>query len=422
MLLSENAMGDSCTKMKESNIYLHIGHGKTGSSAVQSALALAKDSLLSLGIYYPIDSSVQSKASKFGITSGNWSHIPEQSLGRELTNLLKSTTHNSSLLLSSEHLFWHMDSLFNDGNIDLDRINLHVILAVRDLEEMLSSEYQQLVKRHGETRPFELFLHSRGFVSSHHRRASQLLKALSHHGIKTTVINYSKRKSRIAEDVFEVIGAKDAYPSSKMEGVVINRSLTRKELQILKLINTIYFEKYPAIGVRISDALIKAFPNFYPQKLRLSVESKEKLYKLNLPYIESINLHLPKEDFLFIPEAFQDSNCAAKDVREDIIVPDQQIMEEEKSSIDIIGKALQAALQYEVGREKQRKTRLKIKDKMSNKKLSKKLVDRLVKLSQSSGIDPDLRVEILELASVNRPKRKRLARLLEEARFDLPTE
>jgi hypothetical protein len=236
------------------------------------------------------------------------------------------------------------------------------------------------------------------------------------------VINYSKRKSRIAEDVFEVIGAKDAYPSSKMEGVVINRSLTRKELQILKLINTIYFEKYPAIGVRISDALIKAFPNFYPQKLRLSVESKEKLYKLNLPYIESINLHLPKEDFLFIPGAFQDSNCAAKDVREDIIVPDQQIMEEEKSSIDIIGKALQAALQYEVGREKQRKTRLKIKDKMSNKKLSKKLVDRLVKLSQSSGIDPDLRVEILELASVNRPKRKRLARLLEEAKFDLPTE
>ena len=53
---------------------------------------------------------------------------------------------------------------------------------------------------------------------------------------------------------------------------------------------------------------------------------------------------------------------------------------------------------------------------------TEKLVDHLVKLSQSSGIDPDLRVEILELASVNRPKRKRLARLLEEAKCDLPTE
>ena len=55
---------------------------------------------------------------------------------------------------------------------------------------------------------------------------------------------------------------------------------------------------------------------------------------------------------------------------------------------------------------------------MNEKRLSKKLVDQLVQLSQSSEIDGKLRLEILELAGASRPKRKRLARLLEKARVD----
>ena len=396
--------------MKKNNIYLHIGHGKTGTSAVQSALAIAKDQLLSLGIYYPIDSSVESKATKFGITSGNWSHVSDRSLGKELTSKLKAATNNSSLLLSSEHLFWYMDSLFGDNDIDLEQINLHVILAVRDLEEMLSSEYQQLVKRHGETRPFEMFLRSREFISSHHRRAAQLLKQLEDHGVKTTVINYSKYKSSIAELIFEVIGAKDAYPHSRMDGVVINRSLTQKELEILRVINGIYFKKYPTIGVRISDALVKAFPDFYSQKLRLSTESRVKLYKYNSNYIDTINACLPNDQFLLgIKESKDSVSSKSKE-----IVSNRQIREEALSSIEVIGATLQAALQLESSSQPQ--------NEISYKKLSKNLVDQLVKLSQSPDVDGDLKVEILELAGAHRPKRKRLARLLEEARIYIRNE
>lgn len=392
--------------MNKNNIYLHIGHGKTGTSAVQSALAIAKDSLLSLGIYYPIDSSVQTKASKFGITSGNWSHFSDRSLGKELIERLKDATNNSSLLLSSEHLFWHMDSLFEDTNIDLEEVNLHVILAVRDLEEMLSSEYQQLVKRHGETRPFEMFLRSREFISSHHRRAAQLLKELEHHGIKTTVINYSKHKSNIAEVVFELIGAKDAYPHSRMEGVVINRSLTQKELEILRMINSIYFKKYPNIGVRISDALVKAFPMFYSQKLRLSVESRKKLYEFNSNYVDAINAYLPDDELLLNVKTSKDSTHS--NIQQ--IVSNKQIREQEQLSIEVVGVTLQDILQVASSTNSQ--------EEKSQKRLSKKLVDQLVQLSQSSEIDGKLRLEILELAGASRPKRKRLARLLEKARVD----
>ena len=48
--------------------------------------------------------------------------------------------------------------------------------------------------------------------------------------------------------------------------------------------------------------------------------------------------------------------------------------------------------------------------------------DQLVKLSQSPDVDGDLKVEILELAGAHRPKRKRLARLLEEARVCIRNE
>ena len=392
--------------MKENNIYLHIGHGKTGTSAVQSALAIAKDRLLSLGIFYPIDSVVQTKASKFGITSGNWSYVSGRSLGKELIARLKDAASNSSLLLSSEHLFWYMDSLFEDTNIDLEEVNLHVILAVRDLEEMLSSEYQQLVKRHGETRPFEMFLRSREFISSHHRRAAQLLKQLEGHGIKTTVINYSRHKSNIAEVVFELIGAKDAYPHSRMEGVVINRSLTQKELEILRMINSIYFKKYPSIGVRISDALVKAFPMFYSQKLRLSVESRNKLYEFNSNYVDAINAYLPDDELLLNVKTSKDSTHS--NIQQ--IVSNKQIREQEQMSIEVVGVALQDILQVASSTNSQ--------EEKSQKRLSKKLVDQLVQLSQSSEIDSKLRLEILELAGASRPKRKRLARLLEKARFD----
>ncbi len=52
------------------NLYLHIGHGKTGSSSLQTFLALNKDNLKEYGIFYPEHVSF-SNAEKGFITSGN---------------------------------------------------------------------------------------------------------------------------------------------------------------------------------------------------------------------------------------------------------------------------------------------------------------------------------------------------------------
>ena len=140
--------------MPKPKLYLHIGHGKTGTSAIQSAFAIAQKDLLKQGIEYHIHNTDREKASQFAITSGNWNHNPKESLAQELTRRSQERNNNNSILLSSESLFWQLDSLFEDGFQELKDLNLHVLLAVREIEEMLSSEYQQRVKRHGEKSDF----------------------------------------------------------------------------------------------------------------------------------------------------------------------------------------------------------------------------------------------------------------------------
>ncbi|MCH1458014.1 MAG: hypothetical protein L7T86_03935, partial [Synechococcus sp. MOX_bin73] len=41
-------------EVQKIKLFLHIGHGKTGTSAIQSSLAIASDELSKKGISYPI--------------------------------------------------------------------------------------------------------------------------------------------------------------------------------------------------------------------------------------------------------------------------------------------------------------------------------------------------------------------------------
>ena len=380
--------------LQNPRFFLHIGHGKTGTSAIQSAFALAKEDLLNHNIEYPIEQSEQDKAAQFGITSGNWQHNPGESLADELKRLARVRTNNHSILLSSESLFWHLETLFNAGIETLNELNLHVILAVREVEEMLSSEYQQRVKRHGEKRPFEQFLKSRHFISSHHKKAAEVIMLLNKHQIKTTIINYSKHKHNITELIFNTLSATSAYPRDSMQGVVVNRSLSQKELTILTIINSLFYTKFPWISARLSDALAKQLPGIESQKCRLSEAKKQKLYEVNNDFIKVINQNLPEDDHLVGLSTMTKENSP---VNRDLI---QKIRREEQLSIDMIGATLLTSIQNDC----------------LQKRLSNKTVDQLIKLSQESDIDPETRLELLELAASNRPQGKKLIKLVAEAR------
>ena len=381
--------------MAKTQIVLHAGHGKTGTSAIQSALAISAEDLLKIGINYPIDPNERQRAARFEITSGNWKHDPAISLSQQCLQLAASNAAGQTIVLSSESLFWHLPEFIDQIDQWSDTVDVHIILAVRELEEMLSSEYQQRVKRHGESKPFEQFLKQRHFISSHHKKAAEVLTQVSRHNISITLLNYSRHKKMISERVFEAIGCGDLFPSEQMGDLVINRSLSQKELQMLMMINALYYDQFPWISARLSDALAKSLPNTETQRSRISQQSLEKLYEKNDPYLQIINSHLRDEEPLTVHQTLERDHKTNNSPKYF-----QKIRQEEEQSIKLISQTLLEAL---VNNPTQR--------------LCNDTIDTLIKTSQADDTPVHVEVELLEIAKINRPQGQRLGKLLERAQI-----
>jgi hypothetical protein len=383
--------------VKKTKLFLHIGHGKTGTSAIQSALAIASEDLAKRGINYPIQQALRDRASRLEITSGNWEPTSEVSLTNQLLEIAKSNYKNSKTILSSESLFWLVPELIQNKSTWETHIDLHIILAVREIEEMLSSEYQQRVKRHGDAMPLEQFLRARHFVSSHHAKAAEVIELIAQSSITNTIINYSEHKRDISQLIFKLIGAEDLYPTSQMAGAIINRSMSRKELEILITINALYFSRFPWISARISDALIKNQPKLEAQQCKIAKQQLQKVYETNDPYLQTINAFLDSKEQLTSL-----ANLSQEITQADSPEQAQKIREQEAISVSLIGDTLLQTLTNE-----------------SKRKLSNDTVDAIIALSQSGQVSKTTEVELLEVAKENRPQGQKLAQLLERARKEL---
>ncbi len=383
--------------MEKTQLFLHIGHGKTGTSAVQSSLAIASDELSKKGIRYPIQQSLRDQASRLEITSGNWQPNPEVSLTAQLLEIANNNPKNEKIILSSESLFWLVPELIQNKSEWENHIELHIILAVREIEEMLSSEYQQRVKRHGDAMPLKQFLRARHLISSHHEKAAEIIGLMSQSKISNTIINYSKHKRDISRLIFKFIGAEELYPADQMAGAIINRSLSGKELEILITINALYYSKFPWISTRISDALIKNQPTIEAQRCKIDKQQLEKVYEKNNAYLQTINACLDPTEQLTTLTTLSDKITPEKS-------PEQlnKIHEEELISVHLIANTLLEALTQK-----------------PQHKLSNDTVDAIIELSQSGQVSKSIEVELLELAHENRPQGKQLRKILERAKKQL---
>ena len=323
--------------MNKTKLFLHIGHGKTGTSAIQSSLAIASERLAALGIEYPIDTKLRDRASQLEITSGNWKAKSETSLTDQLLEITRRNKKNSTIILSSESLFWLIPDLLSRRTDWGDFIDLHIIMAVREVEEMLSSEYQQLVKRHGNSMLLGQFIRTRNFVSSHHAKAAEIIDLMSQHKTSNTIINYSKHRKDISRLIFKLIGAEEAYPEDKMTGAVINRSLSRKELDFLIMINKLYHKEFPSISTKISDALIKRQPNLEAGQCKIGEKQLEKIYKKNETALQKINTCLDVNEQL---STYSVPNKQPKEDTHSSAEQNRRMREEELLSIKVIGDTL----------------------------------------------------------------------------------
>lgn len=271
-------------------IYLHIGHGKTGTSAIQACFAQAHQTLKDAGILYKYHSSF-SAAVNLKISSGNIDPASDQGHWFEY-QVLKTLSENPSYhtyIFSSENAFHHMDSVLDC----LDRLrglaNLHVILAVRNPADMLGSEYQQYVKRDGLAITFESFLQKRQYTCVHTCKALSVIKALEAKGVSLSLFNFSQLGLSITRTIVDVIGIGHLVDADKLSAARVNRSMTMSELQILILTNYLYGKH---AGALLSDTLVNSLPDIQSEPMQFSSTSLRLISTRMMPFVDDINRRL----------------------------------------------------------------------------------------------------------------------------------
>lgn len=244
----------------EKTLYLHIGAGKTGSSALQVWLNHHADALRKLGVHYP---TWGAKLDDYAITSGNGRRLIE-AVGRgEMAPFLAELAKADSrkLFLSSESFQGFTDENLRELKNEAARNALHVTIIVylRDVYDVVYSAYQQMIKRHLGTQTFREFALKRDKVQQF-----EVLAAYSRHFDDMRVFHYDSERKRGLEVAMCEALAVDPAKVPPMPSTKVNRSLDVGEAEWLRLLNQAYVQNFPGgstlFSVRNSDALIYADP------------------------------------------------------------------------------------------------------------------------------------------------------------------
>lgn len=151
---------------RERGVLLHIGPHKTGTTAIQGALAAKRAELLSQGILYPGEKRMEHNRPAAAAIQRKlgWER---QVLDREVwTKLVTTVGEWSGRSILSSEVFCEADDEAVQGIVsDLSGQPLRVVITLRPLEELLPSNWQQYIKS-GYRRPYdkwlEMILESRG--------------------------------------------------------------------------------------------------------------------------------------------------------------------------------------------------------------------------------------------------------------------
>jgi len=257
-------------------LYLHIGLGKTGSSALQSWLSLNAEALSRQGIDYA-DTVPEVK---YGDSlSGNGSLLHQAcvdldfvAVKRLLTSTYFFTPGNNIAIISCE-LFQgarpaavaKLREICEESGIDVT-----VVAYVRSAYEGLYSTYMQFVKRSSCTHSFG----DRESDVSLDVQISYLRRYLDVFGEKLVVLNYDDAKKDIYASFASVTGI-DNKGLKKLD-IKVNRSLSVQEAEVLRRVNALH---KGAFSTPISNYLIGLAPNIetpvrYERSLVERVRSK----------------------------------------------------------------------------------------------------------------------------------------------------
>ena len=268
--------------MPSPRLYLHIGMNKTGSSFIQSLLAVNADRLAARGLIYP-DSGNSARARAGDVTTGNLDAF---------TAALNAGTlwSDPPSLYSSELIFERLIAEpFQQHLVGVARADgaLRILLLVRDPVAHAASAFQQNLKGLGQVGDVNIT-----FFDNNYKRISRLrsiIDALSAQpGIELVLRNYSVVKRDLAKVVAEWLEIPPDFliPPPK---AVVNRSLDPSELRLQQALN-LHLGASP-------HALANLFCNLLPElpghEILPSIEAQNRLWDRCAEDIAAINALLP---------------------------------------------------------------------------------------------------------------------------------
>lgn len=136
-------------------ILIHVGPGKTGSSALQQWLTTHCAELRAAGVLYPPHDLDEN-----GVSSGNREALmdmqPVEASFRHVVSAEKAAALRAALDASGCHTLLLSSEFFFPAIVDIQKAfpEAEFVVYVRNPIELLESNYNQTVKRHDETKPF----------------------------------------------------------------------------------------------------------------------------------------------------------------------------------------------------------------------------------------------------------------------------
>lgn len=237
-------------------LYLHIGCGKTGSSALQIWLHQNADNFLKLGIFYPTLN--QKIKTDYQITSGNGVALSRDLIEKKSIGIIEESFSSGvgSVLFSSEN-FQKLEKVDIQNLLSeclRNNIEVHVLAFVRDVYDIVFSSYMQSVKRGNYYKTFREY--ADGVKSL---QQFEVVRKWAEFFPDIKVVHYDAFKRKMDAPFLEWLGI-DSNAVPEIKKTKVNRSLTLLEAEFLRLLNKTFCKKFSELDFsfssRISDAII----------------------------------------------------------------------------------------------------------------------------------------------------------------------
>lgn len=273
---------------------VHIGHGKTGSSFLQSAFAHSVESLEAAGVDYPINWKLR-RSAKGGISSGNAAGLIHflDGVDKDTAKIPPARDGFRVTLVSGETVFPRLEQRkvvedLRDGARAAGYAKVRLLMFIRDPISHCASSFQQAIKRGGATGEIDESAAKFAYVN----RVEAVLDACEgQEDVELVVRNYSRVKRDLLGVTAEWLGVtRDALSLPAM--AVVNRSLTRGELAFQRAVNQILGES----GDVLADALCELLPDVKSDEVRPSLAAQRKLWARIEPVVTRINARIGEEN------------------------------------------------------------------------------------------------------------------------------